>query len=161
MLKKFLLKYLELDDYKRIKENQETIIKKLSEFEENIISLREHIEKLENDVNNKIKKLENDVLTRKDLEDIQKQVETLNLLINGIINTSKIENIKKEHNMEIDDDKEKILNILYEKNEVNITELLNSVDMGAKKFYKLIKELKKEGKIQIIKKGRLKIVKLK
>jgi len=160
MFRKTLLKILGLEDYERIKENYENISKKVEDLENNLNSLRECMENIRNSIDNRIEKIERESITKEDLEDIRKQIETLNLLINGII---KIENKGKfgeASKIDEDEDKNKILKVLYERGELNITELLNSVDMGAKKFYRVLNELKKEKKVEIVKNGRAKIVRL-
>jgi len=161
MFRKWLRKYLGIEEYERIKENQENINKKIAELETNINTLRELVKNLQKEMNEKIQKIENNSLSKKDLEDIQNQIKTINTIINGLINPIPPKNNREEIQNSQDDEKGRIISILQERGEMNITELLSHSGMGAKKFYKLINELKKEKKIEIIKSGRMKIVRLK
>ena len=160
MFRKWLRKYLGIEEYERIKENQKNLFKKVDELENNINTLRELVENLQKEMNEKIQKMEDNSLTKKDLEDIQNQIKTLNMLINGLINPIPPKNRGEDEIKPQSDEKGRIISILQERGEINITELLSHSGMGAKKFYKLINELKREGKIEIIKSGRMKIVKL-
>jgi len=135
--------------------------KKLDNFENELNFIKKEIERIQLEFNNVINSNNNDYVSKKELNDIVNQLNTLSTLVNGlIINISHGNNLKESSNT-VDDVKNRLLELLQSEKDYCITKLIEILEVDTRKFYTALNELKKEGRVEIVKKGRVKIVRLK
>ena len=157
-LKDKLDKIEELEnERKEIFENFKKINNRLNNFENELNFIKKEIERIQSEVNNIINSNNNDYVSKKELNDIVNQLNTLSTLVNGLVmNISDRNNLKESH-ATVDNVKDKLLELLQSKNEYYITKLIEVLEVDTRKFYNALNELKKEKKVEIVKKGRVKI----
>ena len=171
MFRDFALKLLGLKDKldkieelenerKEIFENFEKINNRLNNFENELNFIKKEIERIQSEVNNIINSNNNDYVSKKELNDIVNQLNTLSTLVNGLVmNISDRNNLKESH-ATVDNVKDRLLELLQSERDYCITELIEILEVDTRKFYTVLNELKREKKVEIVKKGRAKIVRL-
>jgi len=172
MFRDFVLKLLGLKDKldkieelenerKEIFENFEKMNNRLNNFENELNFIKKEIENINQNLNNILKSNSNDYVKKEELKEITSQLNTLSTIVNGIITNISDRNNLKESHATVDNVKDRLLELLKSERDYCITELIEILEVDTRKFYNALNELKKEGRVEIVKKGRAKIMRLK